>query len=122
MRELLKVAVVAVAVLVGWFGYIYWAKPDAFAPRAHYVALMAVLEDYRREKGAYPVFDKIDVPVEQLLSLLKRSSVNLRSGWLKGVDQGARYVSVTGESYGLLNQSGQLVECIVEFRTSNTGW
>lgn len=122
MREFPKIFIVAVALLTGWFGYIYWTTPDIFSPQVHYAALMHVLEDYRIAKGSYPVFDAVDVPVEQLL---ERTGVDFRSGRLKGVDPEARYVSVTGQSYGLLyhfTQSGQPVTCIVEFRTSKTGW
>ncbi|MCK1341071.1 hypothetical protein IVB38_34915 [Bradyrhizobium sp. 38] len=126
MREFLKIVVVAFAVLAGWFGYVFCLKPEAVDSWVRDARLMGLLEDYRRAKGAYPVLNARDVPVEQLVEMLASSGVNFPSDLrFEGPNLPARYVSVTGENYGLLyqfSQSGRSVTCLVEVRTRHTGW
>ncbi|KYH01708.1 hypothetical protein [Bradyrhizobium sp. DOA1] len=124
MRELLKIMAVGVAILAGWFAYVWWFKPNAFATPVRELALMGVLEDYRSQKGTYPVLKETDVSVAELVQMLAHSGFTVRPDRLK-LNPQDRYVSVTGESYGLLynfSRSGQLETCIVEMRAVRTGW
>ncbi|KYG98562.1 hypothetical protein [Bradyrhizobium sp. DOA1] len=126
MREFLKVAAVAVAILAGWFGYVFGLKPEAAASRVQDAGLMALLEKYHSAKGGYPVFNARDVPVEELVEMLASNGIKLPPNLkLESRNLPTRYVSVTGQYYVLLHQfsqSGQSVTCVVEVRARNTGW
>lgn len=127
MREFLRVAVVAVSVLTAYFGYVYWSRPEAYQARVRDAGLlMGLLDEYRAAKGTYPVLPGIDVPIAELTAALATSGVGLRSGMrFRDLDRDARYVSNSGESYGLLyhvSHFGNPVTCLVEVGAHRSGW
>ena len=131
MREFLKVAAVAVAVLAAYFGYVYLHRLEFFEPRVRDArVLMSLLDDYHTAKGAnpalYPVLQKYDVPVAAVTEVLANSSVVFGSRVkFSDPDPAARYVSVDGKSYGLryhFKKPGLPAMCIVEVGARNTGW
>ena len=127
MREFLNISALVVAILTAFFGYVYFNQPQAFDARIRDAGLlMGLLDDYHAATGTYPVLNPVDVPIAQLAELLQRSGVNFRSGFrFSDLDPQARYISVTGESYGLLyhfTQFNRPVTCIVEVDIGNTGW
>lgn len=127
MREFLRVTVGAVAVLAVYFGYVYLSRPGAYEPRARDAGLlMGLLDDYRTAKGAYPVLPGVDVPIAELVEALATSGVTFHSRIrFSDLDRDARYVSNSGESYGLLyhvSQFGTPLTCLVEVGAHRSGW
>jgi hypothetical protein len=77
--------------------------------------LMAALEAYRKDHGAYPLLP--DNPVADVKRLL------INGGYpLPGVDSDkeARYLSLDGKSYGLNFHRPH--QCVVEVNANHTGW
>ncbi|MET4036899.1 MULTISPECIES: hypothetical protein [unclassified Bradyrhizobium] len=127
MRQFCKVAAVAVSVLSAYFGYLYLHRPAIYLRRAWDARLvMGLLDDYYKEKGEYPLLPGSDVPIAQLTEALATSGVTFRSRVrFRDLDETARYVSNTGQSYGLLyhfSQSGEPVTCIIEVNAHQSGW
>ena len=127
MREFLRVAAVAVAILAVYFGYVYLSRPGAYGvPIRDTVLLRGLLDDYRAAKGTYPMLPGVDVPIAQLTDTLAASGVTFHSRIrFTNLDKDARYVSNTGQTYGLLyhfSQSGQPVRCLIEVGAHQSGW
>ena len=129
MRDFLwSVGVFAILVVL-FFGTLlvlqYFPGRMAFADEAK--SLMAALQDYRREFGAYPVLLPVpDIPVTEIKQVLAKAGHPPRNSDLQ--DEDARYVSFDGKSYGLLFHRGlryvnrPVIACIVEVNAANTGW
>jgi hypothetical protein len=89
-------------------------------------SLMAALQDYRSEFGAYPVLPVPDSPATDLKRVLAKAGHPTRISDLH--DEYARYVSFDGKSYGMLFQLGPRYKdmpvrsCIIEVDATNTGW
>ena len=127
MREFLRIAVVAVAVLAAYFGYVYLSRPQAYGVPVRDTGLLrGLLDDYRTAKGTYPMLPGVDVPIARLTDALAASGVAFHSRIkFTDLDKDARYVSNTGQTYGLLyhfNQSGQPVRCLIEVGAHQSGW
>jgi hypothetical protein len=144
MRELLRVTAAAVAVLIVYFGYMVLIRPElpqgaALPARADVAAkadmpeaalgdtraLMQLLEEYRDQKGAYPVPPSYEISAGALKKLLASSGVAFRSPIAASeFDAKNRYVSVDGRSYGLLVRAdgAQPAACLVEVKARRTGW
>jgi len=127
MREFLRVAIVVVAVLAAYFGYVYWSRPAVHLGTVRDAQLvMGLLDDYHTEKGTYPVLPGVDVPIAQLTEALATSGATFRSRIrFRDLDKDARYVSNSGETYGLwyhFSQFGHPVTCLVEVGAHQSGW
>lgn len=89
-------------------------------------SLMAALQDYRSEFGAYPVLTVVDSPATELKKMLANAGRPPRESSQQ--DAAARYVSNDGKSYGLLFHLGPPYNnqparsCLIEVNASNTGW
>lgn len=89
-------------------------------------SLMAALQDYRKEFGAYPVLPVPDIPTTELKQVLAKAGHPPRTSDLQ--DEDARYVSFDGKSYGMLFHLGPrynnmpVNSCIIEVDTPTTGW
>lgn len=128
MREFLRVAVVVVAVLAAYFGYVYWSRPTAYLGAVRDAQLViGLLDDYHTEKGTYPVLPGVEVPIAKLIEALRTSGVTFRSRIRsRDFDENARYGSETGEGYSLLyhlNRFGpQPLVCLVEMNNRGSQW
>jgi hypothetical protein len=77
--------------------------------------LMAALEAYRKEHGAYPLLP--DNPIGDLKKLLVSGGYPL-AGF--DADKDARYLSLDGKSYGFRFHRPHA--CVVEVHANNTTW
>ncbi len=145
MREFLRATGAAATVLMVYFGYMFLGGPEhAIAPGLagsaalakkpdirddelrDTSALMQLVEEYRQNKGSYPVLPSLDVSTDELKRMLSGSGISFHLPiTFSASDQDNRYVSVDGRSYGLLvrvDHSGHTVKCLVEINTARTGW
>jgi hypothetical protein len=81
--------------------------------------ILVALENYRSLRGAYPKFMNIDVPLPELEGALTHAGVIAVLPAIEWVKL-SRYVSVDGNSYGLL--VGKNPPCIVEVNISKSTW
>jgi hypothetical protein len=126
MRQLVRVVGAAIAVLAFYFAYLSLHKSPAHQPQFEKLrTLVRQLEQHRDAKGGYPQAPD-GVPIGELEKALADSGVAFRTSMdFANTDPDARYLSIDGDSYGILfhfhraNASGT---CIVEMRTFWTGW
>ena len=104
------------------------AKPEDPPLAREARSIMAAMLEYRRSKGAYPVFPVPDSPLIELKKELAQAGYfHLTSDDLSS-DKDARYVSFDGKIYGLLfhvnrtDNNPQGSRCIVEVGRLATGW
>lgn len=89
-------------------------------------SIMDAMVQYRRSRGAYPVFPVPDSPLIELKKELAKAGYVLLAPDDPSSDQHARYVSFDGKIYGLLFHldpaNPQASQCIVEVGLSGSGW
>ncbi len=127
MRELLRVSFAAFAALAVYFGYIYWHWPEVYgAQHRDARILIGLLEKYREAKGRYPILPSLEGPLTELKKVLADGGLSSPLLVTPGsLDEQVRYVSVTGNSYGLqyrFDRIGEPFTCIVEVGITKSGW
>jgi hypothetical protein len=111
-----------------YFGYVSLTGSLAAQPQFNELrTLIRLLEEHRGAKGVYPVQSPGDVPVSQLRKALADSGVAFRTPMdFPDTDPKARYISVDGQSYGILfhfYEAGTFRQCIFEMdRFGSGGW
>jgi hypothetical protein len=128
MRTFLRVLVAFGIVLFFFYGTIFildfYDAPPPNSLAQETKSLRMALQGYRRERGKYPILP--DNPIGDIKKQL------VSGGYLAGdqteQDKDARYVSLDGNSYGLLfhinrGQDNPLgIPCLIEVDAKATGW
>ncbi len=121
MRRLLLICAGTAIFTASFFATLWFLdrSPVSAAKSDAAKVLVVALENYRSYRGTYPIFLNIDVPLSELEGALTHAGVIAALPAIEWVKL-SRYVSVDGNSYGLLVSKNP--PCLVEVNISKSTW